>query len=358
MDLPGFQAVLGHHVPRVPERACAQVQQYSMHDLQSPLDKADGKTPGLNHVEARVIKVLPAPVQWLLFHSYWAILRGTPPPMQGRDAHIWLSHKVPVSAELDNYRPIALGQLDMKLLTGPLTQRSWRCSRDTAWSAIGSRGPSRAPKQGPRCSWRSGSSSGEDPTRSSPWTPARSWAPPRTAHSRILLRHLYVPPEVIDLLVFLHTAARLRIATAHGLTQPVHVLRGVRQGSPKAPCPMPLLAEGHRLRPPGEAERGLIQAYIDDLLVVAHTRQHFFERVEVVATYLAMMGMELNPCKCAMAKTEGVPGLHLRLGPHLENPWHWIPAVDCVPYPGLRLQPDGEFSLQRKHRLRLAAVHH
>ena len=47
-----------------------------MQDLQSALDKADGKAPGPNHVEARFIKALPAPVQWLLVHSYRAILRG------------------------------------------------------------------------------------------------------------------------------------------------------------------------------------------------------------------------------------------------------------------------------------------
>ena len=123
VDLRGFQAVLSRYVPRVPEGAWTQVQQYSMQDLQSALDRADGKAPGCNHVEARFIKALPAPVQWLLFHSYRAILRGAPPPMHWRDAQIWLSPKVPGSAILDDYRPIALGQLDMKLLTGPLTQR-------------------------------------------------------------------------------------------------------------------------------------------------------------------------------------------------------------------------------------------
>ena len=94
-----------------------------MQDLQSALDKADGKAPGPKHVEARFIKALPAPVQWLLVHSYRAILRGAPPPMHWRDAHIWLSLKVPGSARLDDYRLIALGQLDMKLLTGSITQR-------------------------------------------------------------------------------------------------------------------------------------------------------------------------------------------------------------------------------------------
>ena len=91
---------------------------------------------------------------------------------------------------------------------------------------------------------------------------------------------------------------------------------------------------------------------------MAHTLQHFVEGVEAVAADLGMMGMELNPRKCAMATAGGVSGLQLRLCPHLENPWHWVPAADFVPYLGLRLQLDGDFSLQRKHRLRLAAVHH
>ena len=50
-------------------------------------------------------------------------------------------------------------------------------------------------------------------------------------------------------------------------------------------------------------------------------------------------------CSCASAHTS-------------KNPWHWVPAADSVHYLGLKLQPDREFSLQRKHRLRLAAVHH
>ena len=81
VDLPGFQAVLGRHVPRVPEGAWAQVQQYSMQDLRSALDNAHGKAPGPNHMEARFIKALPAPVQWLLVPSYRFILHGARPPM-------------------------------------------------------------------------------------------------------------------------------------------------------------------------------------------------------------------------------------------------------------------------------------
>ena len=98
VDLPGVQGVLGRHLPRVPEGAWAQVQQHSMQDLRSALDKANGMAPSANQVEAHFIKTLPAPVRWLLVHSYRAILRGAPPPMHRRDALILLSQKVPGSA--------------------------------------------------------------------------------------------------------------------------------------------------------------------------------------------------------------------------------------------------------------------
>ena len=117
VDLPSLQAVLGRDMPRVPEEAWAQVQQYSMQDLRSALDKAHGKDPGPNHVKARFIEALPAPVQGLLLHFYRATFLGAPPPMHWRDGHIWLSTKVLGSAKLDYCPPIALGQLDMKLLT-------------------------------------------------------------------------------------------------------------------------------------------------------------------------------------------------------------------------------------------------
>ena len=88
VDLSTFQAVLSCHMPQVPEGAMAEVQQYSMRDLQSALDKAHGKAPGQYHMEARFIKALPAAVEWLLIHSGGAILRGTPPPPLWRDAHL------------------------------------------------------------------------------------------------------------------------------------------------------------------------------------------------------------------------------------------------------------------------------
>ena len=252
-----------------------------MQDLKSAQDKADGKAPGPNHVEARFIKALPAPVQWLLVHSYRAILCGAPPPMHWTDAHIWLSPKVPGSAGLDDYRPIALGQLDMKLLTGPLTHRITEVLTGHGVVSDRQQGASLGSNTGPPLFMAQRQLQRGRPNYVFSFDARKAFdtAPHGALH--LILRDLSVPLDVIDLLLFRHTCARLRSVTAHGLTQVVPMLRGVRQGNPESPLLYALLlepllrAQGHRLRPPGGAEHGLIQAYIDDLLVVAHTLQHF-----------------------------------------------------------------------------------
>ena len=114
-------------------------------------------------------------------------------------------------------------------------------------------------------------------------------------------------------------------------------------------------AQVHHLHPPGEDERGLIQAYIDHLLVVAHTLQDFVYGGEALAAYMETMGVELNPA--SLPWPEGIPGLHLRLCPNLAAPWHSRSASESVPYLGLRLQPEARFSLQQKQLLRLVAAH-
>ena len=180
------------------------------------LDKADGKAPGPNHVEARFIKALPAPFQWLLVHSYRAILRGAPLPMHWRDAHIWLSPRVPGPARLEDYRPIALGKLDMKLLTGPLTQLITEV----------------VTRQGVVSNWQQEALPGSNTSpplfmaqqqlqRGGPnyvfsFDAGKDFDTAPHGASQLILRHLSVPPEVIDLLLFLHTCARLRIVSRTG----------------------------------------------------------------------------------------------------------------------------------------------
>ena len=364
VDLPGFQAVLGRHLPRVPEGAWARVQRYSMQDLRSALDKAVGKAPGPNQVAARFMEALPACCPVAPCRLLWGHpprrpaadgLEGSPRLARPGGAGLRQTGRLPAHSP---------GPTGHEAAQRPLTQRITEVFT----------------RQGVVSDWQQGALPGSNTAPplfmaqrqlqqgrpnyvfSLDARKAFDIAPHGALH--LILRHRSMPPEVIDLLLLLRTCARLRIVTAHGQTQPVHRLRGVWRGNPESPLLYALLlepllrAQGHCLRPPGKAESSLIQAYIDNLLVVAHTLQHFVEGVKAVAAYLRMMGMELNPCKCAMATTEGVPGLQLRLCPHLKSPWHWVPAADSVPYLALQLQPDGEFPLQRKHRLRLAAVHH
>ena len=52
----------------------------------------------------------------------------------------------------------------------------------------------------------------------------------------LILRHLSVPPVVIGLPLFLDTAARLRIATAHRLMQPVLIVSS--SANLRTPCCM------------------------------------------------------------------------------------------------------------------------
>ena len=342
VDLPGFQAVLGRHVPRVPDGAWTQVPQYSMQDLQSPLDNVDGKAPGPFHQGPPDIRpVAPGP-----------LLPGHPPRCPATDA-------------LEGRAHLAQPQGTGLRQTGRLQAHSPRPAGHEA-----AHGPLHPAHHGSAQPARSGQRLA---ARGPPWLQHRpptvhgaGAAPTGKAQLRFLLRRpqglrrrpAQRPP--------LHPAPPLRAAGGHRpsalpphVRQAAHLHRtranaarphAARRPAGQAESPLlyalllePLLrAQGHGLRPPGGAEQGLIQAYIEDLLVVAHTLQHFLEGVEAVAAYLGMMGMELRPRKCAMATTEGVLGLQLRLCPHLENPWHWVPAADSVPYLGLQLQLDGD----------------
>ena len=194
-----------------------------MQDLQHALQQADDKAPGPNHMEARFVAVLPEPVHWLLLHAYRAILAGAPPPAHWREVHIWLNPKVPGSTKLDDYRPIALGQLDMKLLTGPLTMRiagvltKHGVLRDWQQGALpgSNTGP---PLFIARRQLRRGR-----PNYVFSFDARKAFDTATHGALRLILGHLSISPSIIDLLMELHTEAHLRIVTAHGLTQPVHM---------------------------------------------------------------------------------------------------------------------------------------
>ena len=154
-----------------------------------------------------------------------------------------LAQPVPGSARLDDYRPIALGQLDMKLLTGPLTQRITEVLTRHGVVSNWQQGALPGSNTGPPLFMAQRHLQRGRPNYVFSLEARKAFDTAPHGALDLVLRHLSVPPEVIDLLLFLHTCARLRIVTAHGLTQPVHMLRGVRQGNPESPLLYALLLE-------------------------------------------------------------------------------------------------------------------
>ena len=59
----------------------------------------------------------------------------------------------------------------------------------------------------------------------------------------------------------------------------------------------------------------LVQAYCDDLLLIAHSLPQFLEYAVAIAQYLTDMGMSLNVGKCAYATTARIPSIMVCLNP-------------------------------------------
>ena len=94
------------------------MQDYTLQDLKDAVRQAvaDDKAPGSNRVTAALIAEP-------LVHAYRAILRGGDVPESWHEAIIWLMPKGTTTGNLDKYRPIALGQQDMRMLMTPLMRR-------------------------------------------------------------------------------------------------------------------------------------------------------------------------------------------------------------------------------------------
>ena len=100
-----------------------------------------------------------------------------------------------------------------------------------------------------------------------------------------------------------------------------------------------------------------MQAYCDDLLLIAHSLPKFLEYVAAIAQYLADMGMSLNVSKCAYATSARIPSILVCLNPNnAAVPWVCLQAKGTIPYPRLRLDPRGIASMKEKHVLRCKAL--
>ena len=367
VNLPAFERLVRAHIPKGVPEEWRSVQDYTMQDLKDAVRRAvaDDKAPGSNRVTAALIVELPEPVQGLLVHAYRAIVRGADVPESWHEAIIWLMPKGTATGNLDEYRPIALGQQDMRMLMTPLMRR---------FTAVLAR-------KGLAADWQFGAMPGS--TAAAPVFLAQrrlqrgleenhvlafdvSKAFDTAPHGALalLLRHMGVPEELIRLFHTLSCGSLVRIVTAHGPTPSIRLHRGLRQGSAESAVLYLLLLEP-LLRSLACKERGdarhavppLVQAYCDDLLLIAHSLPQFLEYAAAIARYLTDMGMSLNVGKCAYASTARIHSIMVYLNPgDTAAPWVCLRAKGTVPYLGLRLDPRGMATMKEKHVLRCEAL--
>ena len=77
----------------------------------------------------------------------------------------------------------------------------------------------------------------------------------------------------------------------------------------------------------------LLQAYCDDLLLIAHFLPHFLEYTAAIAHYLTDMGMFLNVGKCAYANNAWISLIKVCHTPeNAAAPWVCLRAKSRVPY--------------------------
>ena len=231
MNLPAFEQLVRAHIARGVPEEWRSVQDYTMQDFKDAVRQAvaDDKAPGSNRVTAALIAELPEPVQGLLVHAYRAILRAADVPESWHEAIIWLMPKGTATGNLDEYRPIALGEQDMQMLMTPLMQR---------FTAVRAR-------KGLAADWQFGAMPGS--TAAAPLFLAQRRLQRRQEENHVLafdvskafdtaphgalallLRHMGVLEELITLLHTLSCGSLVRIVTAHGPTPSIRLHISIR----------------------------------------------------------------------------------------------------------------------------------
>ena len=326
VNLPAFERLVRAHIPRGVPEEWRSVQDYTLQDLKDAVRQAvaDDTAPGSNRVTAALIAELPEPVQGLLVHAYRAILQGGDVPESWHEAIIWLMPKGTATGNLDEYRPIALGQQDMRMLMTPLMRR---------FTAVLAR-------KGLAADWQFGAMPGS--TAAAPVFLAQRRLQRGQEENHVLA---FDVPKAFD-------------------TAPHGACRGLRQGSAESVVLYLLLLEpllrSLACKARGDARHAvppLVQAYCDDLLLIAHSLPPFLEYAAAIARYLTDMGMSLNVGKCAYANTARIHSIMVCLSPgNTAAPWVCLRAKGTVPYLGLRLDPRGVATMKEKHVLRCEAL--
>ena len=337
VNLPAFERLARAHIPRGAHEEWRPVHDYTLQDLKDAVKQAvaDDKAPGSNRVTAALIAQLPEPVQGLLVHAYRAILRRADVPESWHEAIIWLMPKGTATGNLDEYRPIALGQQDMRMLMTPLMRRFTAVlarkglSADWQFSAM-----PRSTAAAPVFLAQRRLQGGQEENHVLAFDVSKAFDTAPHGALALLLRHMGIPEELIRLFHTLSCGSLVRIVSAHGPTPSIRLHRGLPQGSAESAVLYLLLLEpllrGLACKAQGDARHvvpPLVQAYRDDLLLTAHSLPQFLEYAAAIAQYLTDMGMSLNVGKFAYATTAHIPSIMVCVNPGNAGP----PGCGCTP---------------------------
>ena len=367
VNLPAFERLVRAHIPRGVSEEWRSVQDHTLQDLKDAVEQAvaDDKAPGSDRVTAALIAGLPQLVQGLLVHAYRAILRGANVPESWHEAIIWLMPKGTPTGNLDEYRPIALGRQDMRMLITPLMQRFTavlaRKGLAVDWQFGGHArlhgGCPGVPGEAQAAAWAGGESRPglrrvQGICHSAAWG---AGAPP-APHGGPGGAHQALPHP------------QLRVSGAYRQCAQPNAEHSAPQGPAAGQCGErcavpPLLEPPLRslaCKARGDARHAvppLVLAYCDDLLLIAHSLPQFLEYAAAIAQYLTDMRMSLNVSKSAYATTDRIHSIMVCLNPgNAAAPWVCLRIKGTVPYLGLRLDPRGIASMKEKHVLRCEAL--
>ena len=246
VNLPDFKRLVRAHIPRGVREEWRSVQDSTLQDLKDAVKQAvaNDKAPGSNRVTAALIAELPEPVQGLLVHAYRAILRRADVPESWHEGIIWPMPKGTATGNLDEYRPIALGQQDMQMLMTPLMRK---------FTAV-------LAHKGLTADWQFGAMPGsaaaapvflakrrlqreQEENHVVAFDVSKAFDTAPHGALALLLRHMGVPEELIRLFHTLSCGCPVRIVTVHGPTPSIRLHRGLRQGSAESAVLYLLLLE-------------------------------------------------------------------------------------------------------------------
>ena len=165
----------------------------------------------------------------LLIHAYQAILRGAEVPESWHEAIIWLVPKGTATGDLDAYRPIALGQQDMRMLMTHLMQRFTAVlARKGMAAGCHFRAMPGSTAGAPVFLAQCGLQRGQEENHVLAFDVTKIFDTAPHGALALLLRHMGVPGEFIKLFHTLGCGSTVPIVTAHGPNLSIRLHCGLR----------------------------------------------------------------------------------------------------------------------------------